>query len=66
MPAQVICKFHKDQIKMKGLNKIICGLFQQSRANNSKVTDLIRPEFKLVLISYACPGYLQVWQRSDQ
>ena len=51
MPAQVICKFHKDPIKKRkdyALNNVIYGIFQQSRANNYKVTGLIRPEFELV------------------
>ena len=109
MSAQIICKFHKDPIKMKGLcpekcylwhfgnhqgqitpkwlvwsgqnsnsSEIIClswlpaslikiwsiinvlawrhhfsiivyeKIFQRSRAHNTKVTDPIRPEFKLV------------------
>ena len=30
------------------MNNVIYGLFQQSRANNSKVTSLIRPEFELI------------------
>ena len=30
------------------LNNVIYGLFQQSRANNSQVTGLIMPEFKLI------------------
>ena len=37
-------------LKMKGLclNNVIYGLFQQSRAINSKMTGLIRPEFELI------------------
>ena len=38
-----------------------------SRANNSKVNNPIRPKFKLKRLSfYACPHYLQVWQRPNQ
>ena len=45
MPAHVICKFHKDLIKIKRLC-LEYGLFQKSKTNNSKVTGLNRPEFK--------------------
>ena len=50
IPAQVICKFHEDPIKMKGLCPEQChlGLFQQSWSNNSKVLGLNRSEFELV------------------
>ena len=50
MPAQVICKFHKDPIKMKGLCPEQCLLwpFSTTKANNSKVTGLIWLAFELV------------------
>ena len=37
-----------------------------SRANNSKVNNPIWPKFELVRVFYACPHYLQVWQRPNQ
>ena len=48
MPAQVNCKFHKEPIYWKdyALNNVIFGRFQQSKANNSKVTSPTRPEFE--------------------
>ena len=52
MLAQVICKFQKDPIKNeRTMPRTKYDLFKQSRANNSKVAGLIRPEFKLVLDS---------------
>ena len=52
MPVQVICKFHKDLINNESwkdaLNNVNYGLFQQSRAINSKVTGLTWLEFELV------------------
>ena len=46
MPAQVIYKVHNKPINNE--SNVIYGLFQQSRANYSKATGLIRPEFELV------------------
>ena len=47
----VICKFHKELIKMKGYpgDKVKYGLFQHSRADNSTViTHVVWPDFKLI------------------
>ena len=49
------CNGHNPDYKSMGKN------FQHSRANNSKVNNLIWPKF-----FYACPRYLQVWQTSYQ
>ena len=51
MPAQVICKSHKNLIKTKkgyAPDNVKYGVFRHSRANDSKVNSPIWPEFQLM------------------
>ena len=71
MPALIICKFDEDTMKTEHARletffyyKSIGFFFLRLRASNSQlISDLagIRTHPR----HYACPGYLQVWWRSD-
>ena len=50
MPVLETCKFEKVELKTEeaSLNKVKYGLFQHSRASNSKTKCTVWPKFKLV------------------
>ena len=63
IPVLVTCKLTKIPSKIKGLSCLQHFFFWRSKASNSEVNIEIWPE--IILRLFACPGYLQIWRRSD-